>query len=153
MDSWRRVFRGGFSPLLSFQQLVLLRDALLSDDQRLLQGATCQPPPIQALADWPCEAACLFGYCGVVELGGFGKAVVSETEEFFARMAFDIDAAMGEPSACRFLLNWYDDTPRDEMRAELLPEVERELAARTGLLPETPSPIVEDRAKELELWE
>ena len=35
-----------------------------------------------------------------------------------------------EPAACRWFLNWYDDTPRDEVRRELLAEVELALAER-----------------------
>jgi hypothetical protein len=30
----------------------------------------------------------------------------------------------------RWILNWFDETPRDQMRRDLLPEVERELALR-----------------------
>ena len=30
---------------------------------------------------------------------------------------------LGEPAACRWFLNWFDDTPRDQMRRELLAEV------------------------------
>jgi hypothetical protein len=37
---------------------------------------------------------------------------------------------MGEPAAVRWFLNWYDETPRDEMRRKLLAEVERAMAAR-----------------------
>jgi hypothetical protein len=55
---------------------------------------------------------------------------VAEVEEFFARSCFQADQRLGEPAGCRRFLNWYDDTPRDEMRKELLAEIDRALAAR-----------------------
>ena len=70
--------------------------------------------------DWPVEAACALGYCG---WQGDGLETVGEVEEFFARACFEADQRLGEPAACRWFLNWFDDTPRDEMRRELLAEV------------------------------
>ena len=37
---------------------------------------------------------------------------------------------LGEPAGCRWLLNWVDDTPREEMRGKLLGEVERSLGEK-----------------------
>src|SRR6516225_2975215 len=118
MESWRRVWREGVAPL---------RQALATDDGRLLQGATTTPPPLQCVQDWPVESACALGYCG---WQGDGLETVAEVEEFFARMCFEIDQRLGEPAGCRWFLNWFDDTPRDEMRRELLGEVARSLAQR-----------------------
>jgi hypothetical protein len=53
---------------------------------------------------------------------------VAEVEEFFARACFETDQRLGEPAACRWFLNWYDETPREEMRRQLLAEVNRSLA-------------------------
>ena len=50
--------------------------------------------------------------------------------EFFARMCFEVDQRLGEPAGCRWFLNWFDETPRDEMRRELLAEVNVALAER-----------------------
>jgi hypothetical protein len=127
MESWRNVWRKGVAPLLSTESLEALRKALVSDDTRLVQGATTTPPPLQCVQDWPVEAACALGYCG---WQGDGLETVAEVEEYFARMCFEIDQLMGEPAACRWFLNWFDDTPRDEMRRELLVEVHRSLAQR-----------------------
>jgi hypothetical protein len=104
-----------------------LRQALVSDDTRLLQGATTTPPPLQCVQDWPVEAACALGYCG---WQGEGLETVAEVEEFFARMCFEIDHRLGEPAACRWFLNWFDETPREEMRQQLLAEVYLTLAER-----------------------
>jgi hypothetical protein len=57
---------------------------------------------------------------------------VAEVEEFFARMCHEIDLALGEPAGCRWFLNFWDQAPRDVVRRELLPEVSREQARRSG---------------------
>jgi hypothetical protein len=125
MESWRKVWREGMAPQLSPGGLEALRRALLNDDARLLQGATTTPPPLQCVQDWPVEAACALGFCG---WQGLGLETVAEVEEFFARACFEADQRLGEPAACRWFLNWYDETPREEMRRLLLAEVNRALA-------------------------
>lgn len=127
MESWRKVWREGMVPLLSTTSLEALCGALVNDDVRLLQGATTTPPPLQCVQDWPVEAACAIGYCG---WQGEGLETVAEVEEFFARMCFEVDQRLGEPAACRWFLNWFDDTPRAEMRQLLLDEVNLALAQR-----------------------
>ena len=127
MESWRKVWREGLAPQISTTGLDALRRALLNNDTRLLQGATTMPPPLQCVQDWPVEGACGLGYCG---WQGDQLETVSEVEEFFARACFEADQRLGEPAACRWFLNWYDETPRDEMRRLLLPEVNRTLAQR-----------------------
>jgi hypothetical protein len=127
MESWRKVWREGLADQISTSGLKALRKALLMDDARLLQGATTSPPPLQCVQDWPVEAACGLGYCG---WQGEGRETVAEVEEFFARTCFEADQRLGEPAACRWFLNWFDETPREEMRRLLLPEVDRSLAQR-----------------------
>ena len=129
MESWRKVWREGVAPHLSTPGLEALRRALVRDDARLLQGATTTPPPLQCVLDWPVEAACVLGYCG---WQGDGLKTVAQVEEFFAHLCSKTDRALGEPAACRWFLNWFDDTSREEMRAQLLPEINRCLAARRG---------------------
>lgn len=120
MESWRQVWRDGFVPLLSIKHLEALRDAVRDDDARLTQGSTTTPPPLMCVKDWPCEAACLLGYCG---WQADGLETVGEVEHFFAEACFKADQLLGEPAACRWLLNWFDDTPRQQMRHELLAEI------------------------------
>jgi hypothetical protein len=127
MESWRKVWREGVVPLLSTAGLEALRQALVTDDARLLQGATTAPPPLQCVQDWPVEAACALGFCG---WQGEGLETVAEVEEFFARMCFEIDQRLGEPAACRWFLNWFDETPRSEMREQLAAEIIRAVAQR-----------------------
>jgi hypothetical protein len=132
MESWRKVWREGLAPHLSTEGLEALDTALASDDPRLLQGATTTPPPLRCVQDWPVEAACVLGYCG---WQGDGLETVAEVEEFFARLCFEADQVLGEPAACRWFLNWYDETPREEMCRLLLEEVRRTLAERRGAQP------------------
>lgn len=125
MESWREVWRVT-APMLPEAGLLALRDALAADSPALIQGATTSPPPLACVSDWPIEGACLIGFCFWKANG----ADVGEVEEYFARTCYEIDQALGEPSGCRYLLNAYDEWPRAEMIANLLPEVERELARR-----------------------
>ena len=143
MESWRKVWREGFAPQLSNRGLESLRQALLTDDPRLLQGATTSPPPLQCVQDWPVEGACVLGYSA---WQGDGLETVAEVEEFFARACFEADQCLGEPAACRWFLNWFDDTPREEMRAMLLAEVNRSLAHRLIQTAEEPAETSDDTA-------
>jgi len=127
MESWRKVWRDGFAPILPTAGLEALREALATDDPRLAQGSTTTPPPLLCVQDWPVEAACALGFCG---WQGEGLVSVGEVDEFFARACFEADQRLGEPAACRWFLNWFDDTPRDRMRCELLAEVEWALTSR-----------------------
>ena len=142
MESWRLVWRNGFAPILPTEGMRALADALRTDDPRLTQGSTTTPPPLMCVQDWPCEAACFLGYIGAMEHGGFADetptgrqtnpnaATVGQVEEFFARACYEADLRLGEPAACRWLLDWFDDTPRDRMRADLLAEIELALTGR-----------------------
>lgn len=136
MESWRLVWRDGFVPTLSTAGLEALRDALVHDIPQLTQGSTTTPPPLMCVSDWPVEGACALGVCG---WRGDNLETVGEVEEFFARACYEADLRLGEPAACRWFLNWFDDTPREEMRSELLREVELALSARRPMpLPEHP---------------
>lgn len=132
MESWRKVWRDGLASQLSTAGLEALRKALVEDDSRLIQGATTSPPPLQCVQDWPVESCCVLGFCG---WKGDGFETVAEVEEEFARICFEADQVLGEPAACRWFLNWYDDTPRDEMRRELIAEVNLVLRERIGTEP------------------
>jgi len=143
MESWRKVWREGMAPQLSPAGLEALRRALMNDDVRLLQGATTTPPPLQCVQDWPVEAACVLGFCG---WQGEGLETVAQVEEFFARACFEADQRLGEPAACRWFLNWYDETPREEMRRQLMAEVNRTLAQLQPPQSEQPCPKTDDSA-------
>src|SRR5438552_11848691 len=135
LEPWRDCWRRGIAPLLSIANLQALREALAADDPRLVQGATCVPPPLQCVASWPVEAACPLGYMGAMEHGGIARlsrdnydkegklrrqdtgdyATVEQVEMYFARLCFEADKLLGEPATCRYFLNWFDFTPRGEV--------------------------------------
>lgn len=127
MESWRKVWRAGVAPLLSTRELEVFRDALEMDDTRLIQGVTTKPPPLECVRDWPVEAACALGFCA---WQGIGLKTVAAVEENFAHRCFKIDQQLGEPGGCRWFLNWFDETPREEMRRSLLEEVNLTLLSR-----------------------
>lgn len=127
MTAWQRAWHRGFAPGLSTPALEALARALETDDARLLQGRTTEPPPLVYAQDWPVAGACAIGFCG---WQGDGWETVAEIEEYFARACWDADRRLGEPAGGRHFLNWYDDTPRSEMRALLLVEVRRVLDQR-----------------------
>ncbi len=125
LEAWRRVWRvvGELAPL---DGLWALLDALEKDDPKLLQGCTTSPPPMQSARDWPVEGACLIGWLYWTD----AVNTVGEVEECFAKMCFEVDQKIGEPAGVRFLLNFYDDTPRDQMWRLLIPEVRRSIRIR-----------------------
>jgi hypothetical protein len=127
MESWRQIWRDGFVPSLATRGLEALRDGLRADDPRITQGSTTTPPPLMCVRDWPIEASCCLAYCG---WQGEGLTTVGQAEEYYARLCFDADQRLGEPAGCRWFLNWFDDTPRNEMRRELLAEVELAISGR-----------------------
>lgn len=122
----QKAWREGIAPQLSDAGLEALALALRTDDPRLVQGATTMPPPLHCVRDWPIEAGCALAYCAW-QSGGL--ATVGEVENGFAQICYAADEACGI-SAARYFIEWFDDTPRDEMRQQLLPEVEAVLAAR-----------------------
>lgn len=125
MEPWQLVWREGFAPQMTERQLDALKEALVNDDPRLIQGATSSPPPLMCVQDWPCEGACAVSLLGWL---GLGLETVGQVEEFFAKACYEADRRLGEPAACRHFLNWFDDTARQVVRRNLLAEVETALA-------------------------
>lgn len=123
MESWRKVWREGVLPLLSEKNLKTLLEALQSDDPALVQGCTTNPPPLQCVQDWPVEACCALSYMGWKE----GLDTVGEAEEYFAKLCYEVDRLLEEPAGCRHFVNWFDETPREEMRRLLSQEIQGNL--------------------------
>lgn len=154
MEAWVTTFRKGIAPLLSTEGLTALLKGLREDDPHIIQGATCNPPPVACVSDWPVEGADAIAYAYWHGDRG-GECTVGEAEEFFARVCFDCDTAMGEPAACRWFLNAHDDTPRavffPQLEREVANEIARRMAAEDGLPPfetGTPAGIIADYAEE-----
>lgn len=132
LPAWQHVWRNGFSSSIATAGLVALQAALEADDPRLIQGSTTSPPPLLCVQDWPIEACdpLAFALWHASEM-----ETVGDIHSLWAEACFEADQRLGEPAACRWFLNWADDTPRDVMRRELLAEVERELAIRAEATP------------------
>lgn len=128
IESWRKTWREGFAPAMPTLGLQCLQKAIEDDDPRLLQGTTTSPPPLMCVQDWPMEGADAVGFAYWQD----GLDTVGEVEDAFARACYDADQRLGEPGACRYFLNWFDDTPRAEMRRDLLEEVKLALAGRVS---------------------
>jgi len=128
VEAWRKVLRVALG-LMSDESLVALRKALVEDDERLIQGATTKPPPLACLSDLDCEGACLVGYAGMAD----GLETMGEVEEYSARMFYAIDNELGEPAGVRHLLNFWDETPRQELLSYMIPEVNMALDERRRL--------------------
>jgi hypothetical protein len=129
LASWQRSFREGIVPQLSAAGLMALKQALETDDPELLQGATTSPPPLDSVSDWPVKAACAIAFAG---WKGEHRITVAEVEQFFARVCYLAGQTLGDPAGARWFLNWFDDTPREQMRWELLAEVNLALAGLTA---------------------
>ncbi len=129
-EKWQEVWHRGIAPQLSDAGLEALAVALRDDSPELLQGATVEPPPLLCVANWKPQAACVVGLCG---WHGNGLNTVEEVDRYFSRVCMKCDNAMNEPGVCRWFFNWADETPRDVMRAALLPEVEAVLAVRKAM--------------------
>ncbi len=128
MESWRSCWRRGIAPQLSTSGLEALRKGLIDDDPKLLQGATTSPPPLQCVEDWPCERACPLGYPAMQT----GSVTVRQVERAFSRLCEGAEKTMKEVAPARQLITWWDNTPRQTARVELLAEVNRSLAERAA---------------------
>lgn len=126
----KTAWRDGLAPLLTLEQLASLELALRFDDPRLLQGQTVEPPPVfypdldhddpVNPGNMPPVAVCLLGWCAWHD----GCATTAAVEEYVqrAQVGGELDA----------LVDWYDETPRDEMRAALLHEIKRSIALKAS---------------------
>jgi hypothetical protein len=92
-----------------------------------MQGVISSPPAFDAQDDCGIESCCAIGYSGWL---GDGLNTVGQIDEFFTRICEGADALIRQPAACRHFLNWFDNTPRSQMRRELLTEVELALQQR-----------------------
>jgi hypothetical protein len=137
LPSWKHVWRTGIVPQVSTEGLQRLRRALLEDDSRVLTGSTCFPPPLQCCEDERVERCC--PVCWLILAGKSPEAIsVGLLDEAFARLCWEADKLCGQPMSIRYLLNWIDETPRPELRKQLIVECDLALAGRMPAETETP---------------
>lgn len=114
-----RVAWESLSESLSSAGLTALREALVKDDPRLVQGLT-------VVGDSAVRCACAVAYCGWKD-GTF--ATVTGANFYFSSVIVDSDRRSGSKSTAPFL-DWFDRVPRKIMLKELLLMVERTLEVR-----------------------
>ena len=135
MESWRKVWREGVAPLLSTVSLAALAKGFGDRRRPASQGATTTPPPLQCVHDWPVECR----VCArLLRLAGRRAGIRGGGRGVLCPMCFEIDRCLGEPAGCRWFLNWFDETPRLEMRRLLLAEVNAPLLCSTPTSPARP---------------
>ena len=127
LPAWKRVWRLGIVSQLSMQGLEALRRALLTDDKRLIQGATTSPPPLHCVSDWNVEGADAISFA---LWQGDGYATVGQLEERFAMVCCKASNELGEPAAIKYFLHWWDESPRFKARQQLLIECDLALIGR-----------------------
>lgn len=155
IEAWRIAFRelvahlqrvNSASPDAADAALGGLIDALRRDDTNLIQGTITFPPPYPNAMHLPmtgCDPVVFLGRaCGLIEAGPRG-ITVGQAERWFADVLFTMDALLGAPRSFGWFCNWWDDTPRPEARALLIPEVEYALDPSGG------DPAPEGRSAEL----
>lgn len=125
LTAWRAL-----TPHLTTRALEALERACETDSGELVQGVTCVPSIMQCPGGTvPCQA-CLIGYAG---WRGEGLETIGEIEDYFARMTWKIDDTIGK-TCSRWLTCWFDETPRAEVFAALLPEIRAELFRRGSMV-------------------
>lgn len=126
MEKWRIVWRDGIAPNLPVDGLRALLKALVEDDKALVQGRMCSPPVYKGFENQLIVAACAISYPGWCS----GMRTVGELEKFIGKICDAADKKFEEPAACRYFINWFDSSPREVMRRELIPEVQLEISKR-----------------------
>jgi hypothetical protein len=118
---WPEIFHAGIAPRLGREGLQALAEALERDSSELIQGETVHPDLNTTWREEECTGACALAYplWKTLELFSIGN-----TEREFTQLCIKVDNQMGAGAAMRFVL-WFDETPRPEMRRELLREVRR----------------------------
>ncbi len=136
MDDWKRAFREGFLAVATRQSLERVRGLLLDDSPSLVQKVTAVNAAGVAGSSAG-EDACA-GACLVAQLSWRERTVYRAYFDF-SLDSDAIDLALrrkkvvsgGDPErtlTSRDLTRWYDRTPRDEMRRELIAEIDLALA-------------------------
>jgi hypothetical protein len=132
-DAARHAFTYGFAPQFTEATLIALRDALVSDDPRLMQGRTTEPEPVLMHHGLKIECACAIGFCAWVQNQ---SVTVGEVLIGYGDMLDQADRNLGRMCAYSPFLHAFDDTPREivfpamaELVNEILSERQQQVAA------------------------
>jgi hypothetical protein len=104
---------------MGLEALQALQDAIERDDPALVQRATTHPSSNDCPYCEECVGGCAVSY-GLWK--SMGLHSIGDVERCFSKLCASVDAVLGPGSSTRWL-NHFDELPREQMRAELLPEV------------------------------
>lgn len=130
MEQWRRYFRHGIAPLVENAQLEYVLGILKSDSEKMCQGDTVILRKVIA------ESGLTYYHGDLPPVSGCFVSLIHMSDEKLT--ANEVDAKFG-PFLCRVglnhglsshFINWFDDSPREEVRRELIAEIELVLDAR-----------------------
>lgn len=144
IEPWRQSWREGVLPSLSTRALVVLRKAVLENDPRLVQGHTTVPVfehsgPQSDAAE--CRGACPLAYALWQEDDRVSRdnypMSVGEVQELFDRAMqryCPVEFAPNPAAAQQSFFGWWDEGRPDEVRADLLEELDLALRQRREAL-------------------
>lgn len=145
LPPWLHVWRQGIQPQLPSRGLLLLAEALASDDPRLIQSVTTIPPCQTPRSDGQCEGACPIGYA---YWRGLNLFTAEDVMDAFVACSAECDTMAGDDDddddLVRHFIGWWDSTPRLEARRELLVEVHQELVRRHIMRKDAPAPKLKE---------
>lgn len=118
IEPWQKVWRASCD-YLPLAGLEALREAILADSKELIQKSTVQP--CKQIFWFPIAGACPWGYC---QWKGRGLKSPGQVENAFCNICDEIADRFLDTYAYASFTHFVDSTPRAEMLAKLLPEVE-----------------------------
>ncbi len=120
----KQVLIDGFFPQIGTDSLRELLRLCRTDNPALVQGTNCL---WQEWSETSQLKTCAIGSVAVAE----GNLDPDQIENRFAELCAGADSRIGEYAACRWFLNWHDETPREAMLSALASEIEAEIKRRT----------------------
>jgi hypothetical protein len=133
MKKWQLAFRHA-AKSLSLDGLQALLKALRDDDDALEQGTTTVPTWFYGCREVACEGGCAIGFAAWKS----GAVWARDVQAAFLRVCDSFDGMDG--LTLGDFTGWFDHTPRDQMRAELIQVVEAVITERVTLGARSPEP-------------
>ena len=127
LPDWQHVFRHGLAPILSTAELLALATGLREDDPDIIQGDSTFPSPLTCNDGLKIQAGC--GLCYAVWRGR-ELETIGDVYNAFLDVLGEANARLGNAGECGHFVRWFDEGDREQVRTELLAEVEREIGLR-----------------------
>lgn len=127
-DAALKVLRDGFFPQWTSKTLLACLKLLETNDSRIIQILTTQPPPFLSSEMFPVEMCDLVAFCSTPE--PFGEQAGYVSKAFACTCAKAVELS-GNPDAARIWLNAYDDGSRADVWQACITEIRQELQRRS----------------------